>query len=332
MAEKEAGKQLKIDISIIMPVYNHEKYIRKALDSILAQKTSYRYEVLVGEDGSKDHSADILKEYETAYPDIFRVFYRKKNLGATKNVYELLMSAKGRYIASLEGDDYWTDAWKLQKQADFLETNRNYIGTAGNFSKIDGEGNLLEKSCIPKDQLDCAFTWDDFLKKGFVFQTASVMYRNIYQDGGDYSVFYKAHDLVGDLTVLTLLLNRGDFFILPDELSAWRYVVRSDGDNAASIASRDRALSMMKTILQYVRLVPYLKNERDYEEKIAACKADFFVKWLKRHKGYTNRRLQIVLKTGNKRTNIKAAVYMAEAFAKKLDRLSAAFASKLTGR
>ncbi len=158
------------------------------------------------------------------------------------------------------------------------------------------------------------------------------MYRNIYQDGGDYSVFYKAHDLVGDLTVLTLLLNRGDFFILPDELSAWRYVVRSDGDNAASIASRDRALSMMKTILQYARLVPYLKNERDYEEKIAACKADFFVKWLKRQKGYTNRRLQIVLKTGNKRTNIKAAVYMAEAFAKKLDRLSAAFASKLTGR
>ncbi len=109
------------DVSVIILVYNHEMYLEQALDSVLMQKTDCNLEVLVGEDASPDGSADILRRYEDAYPGFFTVFYRSENMGGTKNAYDLLSRAKGRYIAFLEGDDFWTDEWKIQKQADFLE-------------------------------------------------------------------------------------------------------------------------------------------------------------------------------------------------------------------
>ena len=83
-----------IKVSVICVTYNHEKYIRQALDSILSQKTDFAFEVLVGEDCSTDGTADILREYEKLYPDIFRMYYRDPNLGATRNEYGLMPSAR----------------------------------------------------------------------------------------------------------------------------------------------------------------------------------------------------------------------------------------------
>ena len=94
-------------VSVIVLTYNHEKYIRQALDSILMQRVDFQYEILVGDDASTDSTQEILKEYDRNYPGKSRLFLRESNLGPTKNSYELLVSAKRDYPATCEGADYW---------------------------------------------------------------------------------------------------------------------------------------------------------------------------------------------------------------------------------
>ncbi len=292
-----------VDISIIMLVYGHEKYLRKSLDSVLTQITDYSYEILVGEDCSLDGSRDILKEYEANYPGLFRMYYRDKNIGATKNAYELYMDAKGKYIAPLEADDYWVDKEKLQYEVDFLEEHTEYFGVASNFCKVNEEGEILEESCVNESHTSKCFKWKDFLKEGFVFQSATIVYRNFYQDGGDYTVFYKAHDMVGDLTGLTIMLNRGDFFILPRITSAYRYVEKKDGTSATSIAKKDHALSILKTIRQCTYLTPYMNDPKDLNPKISAFKLHFLSRVIVQSPGYTWSRWNDVRKIGDWTTN-----------------------------
>lgn len=117
-----------IKVSVSCLVYNHEKYLRKCLDGFVMQKTNFKFEVLIHDDASTDGSADIIREYEKKYPEIIKPIYQQENQyskrlpgGITGN-YQL-PRAKGKYFAECEGDDYWCDYYKLQKQFDALENN-----------------------------------------------------------------------------------------------------------------------------------------------------------------------------------------------------------------
>jgi glycosyltransferase involved in cell wall biosynthesis len=116
-------------VSIICPTYNHEAFIREALDGFVMQKTNFPFEIIVHDDASTDSTAQIVKEYEVEYPHLFNNIYQTENqfsievMSVTKI---LLNAASGKYIACCEGDDYWTDPRKLQKQVDFLEGNEAY--------------------------------------------------------------------------------------------------------------------------------------------------------------------------------------------------------------
>ena len=295
-----------VDVSIIVPVYNHEQYIAKALDSILIQKTKYTYEILIGEDCSHDKSKEIIKEYEKKYFDKIRVFCRKINIGGTKNGYLLYMEARGRYIALLEGDDYWCDENKIERQVDFLDSHPAYIGVAHNFKKIDQNDDVVKEKCISKNNTECDFTWQDFLEKMFLFQSATLVYRNIFLENQDYSIIYKAHDIVWDMTVLTILLNRGKIYILSEVMSVYREIINNTASNARSIAYRDQGLSTLKTVRQYDLLRPYLNHRSDFDRNIAEMKADFIIQMIKNRKGYTFIRWIRLSKYGNKKTNVKA--------------------------
>lgn len=109
----------RITVTIISLTYNHEKYIAQALESILMQKVNFTYEIVVGEDCSKDRTREILIQYAEKHPDKFHLLLHEKNIGAAKNQNKVFENCKGKYIAMLEGDDYWTDPYKLQKQVDF---------------------------------------------------------------------------------------------------------------------------------------------------------------------------------------------------------------------
>lgn len=109
-----------IVLSVMVTVYNHEKYIRQALDSILDQQHGYKYEILIGEDCSADGSREILREYEARYPEIIRVFFNERNIGLIKNFYNLYSHCRGRYIAGCSGDDWWLPG-KVALQVGYME-------------------------------------------------------------------------------------------------------------------------------------------------------------------------------------------------------------------
>ena len=117
-------------LSISCITYNHEPFIKECLEGFLLQKTNFEFEVLIHDDASLDNTANIIKEYEMKYPDLFRVIYQNENQYSkgvkTINPKFNYPRARGKYIALCEGDDYWTDPYKLQKQVDFLEANSDY--------------------------------------------------------------------------------------------------------------------------------------------------------------------------------------------------------------
>ena len=124
-----------IKVSILCTAYNHEKYIAEALDSFLTQKTDFAFEVLVTDDASTDATPDILRCYAEKYPGIIRYFHQEKNLFSQGiNIYReiLFPNARGQYIAYCEGDDCFCDETKLQRQADFLDSNLEYSACVHN--------------------------------------------------------------------------------------------------------------------------------------------------------------------------------------------------------
>lgn len=224
-----ADVQEEIDISIIVLTYCHEAYIAQALDSILMQKTTLRYEILIGDDASQDRTPEIIQDYAVRYPEIIRPVLRKKNLGANKNGWDLYRRTKGKYIAGLEGDDYWLDPDKLQKQWEFLESNPSYIGCCGKCLIVDRESRPDYQQTPRFFQNQKVLTLEDFLDSwNLPGQGGTMMYRNIFRDMDpkEYSILYRANPNVGDKTLMLLLLSYGPFYCANEVLSGYRYVTQ----------------------------------------------------------------------------------------------------------
>lgn len=298
-------------VSVMCLTYNHEPYLRQALDSILMQKTDFPFEVLIGEDCSPDNSREILKEYESKHPDFFQMFYREKNIGGTKNYYDLVMRTKGKYLIALETDDYWTDPFKLQKQVDFLEQHPEYIGIAHDSIMVNERDEVIQASLLPQTQKAVTqFPLNDFLTKGFTFQTASLMYRNFYQDGGDYSVLYRSHLLVSDLTVLSILLTRGDIAVSSECMSAYRRVIKADGTSAASIAARNIAASLIGSMRQLVILDEYFDQKIDYSSKKLTLAERYITGVLRKEANFTLQDMKYIWGNINAKVRFQVLQYV----------------------
>lgn len=131
MEHKDIKQEKTILVSIRCSVYNHEPYLRQCLDGFVMQKTNFAFEAIVHDDASTDKSADIIREYAAKYPDIIKPIYETENQyskhdGSKRRIMNNAICQTAKYIAFCEGDDYWTDPLKLQKQFDFLETNTEY--------------------------------------------------------------------------------------------------------------------------------------------------------------------------------------------------------------
>ncbi len=226
-------------LSVVFITYNHERYIREALDSVLMQETDFPFEIVVGEDCSTDHTRDILNEYKEKYPDRIRLLYRDRNLGRpTLNVYQTAMECRGKYIAFLEGDDFWTDPEKLKKQVHFLEEHDEYEAVT-HASRLVGEDGkpLSDQTPLTLYHWSGDYTFEDFKRKPYwPGQTASVVTRNFWHDGRyDYTILYRAHDFIDDAVILLFMLLHGKIFRMEEEMSVWRYVSKDDGESWNSI-------------------------------------------------------------------------------------------------
>lgn len=164
-------------VSIICTTYNHADFIRQALDSFIMQETNFTYEVLINDDASTDGTSEIIKEYQKKYPHIIKPNIQNENLYSqgirNMMIRFLLPNAKGKYIALCEGDDYWTDATKLQRQVDFLDKHSDYA-LCFHPVKVFFENNEQEEHIFPAEKPK--LTVKELLKQNYI-QTNSVMYR-----------------------------------------------------------------------------------------------------------------------------------------------------------
>lgn len=209
-------------VSVCMITYNHEPFIAQAIESVLMQEISFPIELVIGEDESSDGTRAICEDYAGRYPNIIRLHLRSRNDPERKkyaapfmhNFIETLKSCRGKYIALLEGDDYWTDPLKLQKQVDFLEANPDchfvFAGTRmlepGGKSRVSPEESLLP---IDLDALIyCNYP-----------QTASVMYRT---DGRPEIPDVLKNSPVGDWPLNVHYARKGGVGFIPDLTAAYR--------------------------------------------------------------------------------------------------------------
>jgi glycosyltransferase involved in cell wall biosynthesis len=171
-------------VSVLMIAYNVEKYIEEALRSVLMQEVDFRYEIVIGEDCSTDNTRDILQEFARRHEDRIRLILRERNLGMNRNFFSTYAECEGKFIALLDGDDYWTSPQKLQKQVDFLERHPEYSVCFHNADVVyedDSEPPHPFHMRTPDRRLSRAFprevsTLEDIVGGNFM-QTGAVVFR-----------------------------------------------------------------------------------------------------------------------------------------------------------
>ena len=220
-------------ISVIVITCNQEKYIRQAVDSICGQEINCPMEVLIGNDASKDGTGQILDELVGIYN--VKVIHRESNLGASRNLYDLLLRCKGDYVAFLEGDDYWIDSQKLQKQYDFLEKNPNYIGCTHECLLVNEQGEPMLRQKLEWISRENVYGLRE--NQGFYLagQMGTLMCRNIFKNSRDiYDIIYQAHAMISDRTVQMILAMEGNLYRMNLYMSAYRQICSKNPTNATS--------------------------------------------------------------------------------------------------
>jgi len=163
-------------LTILCVTYNHDKYIRQALNGFVKQITNFKYQILISDDASTDNTQRIIKEFSNRYPKIIKSILRSKNVGGKENFEHALSLIKSEFIAICEGDDYWTDPNKLQKQVDYLEKNMEYSICSHNVIVRDETGvEIKEHEWLGKDHRQNS-TIEDILKYGSGGATCSLVF------------------------------------------------------------------------------------------------------------------------------------------------------------
>lgn len=222
-------------VSVRLMVYNHESYIREAIEGILKQKTNFLVEVVIGDDFSTDKSLEIIREYQDTANIHFKILDRKvggeywqnrQKLGRLHNFYNIIENCTGKYIALLDGDDYWTDSFKLQKQVDFLESNNDYVLCFhnANYLYLDGVKKKFSDKYLFLNSKK-VFTKKDLLKHQWFIPTASILFKNTYVAFPDY--FLKVYS--GDFNLQLYLSKFGEFYYISDEMSVYRITEQGVG-------------------------------------------------------------------------------------------------------
>ena len=243
----------KTKVSIICNTFNHEKYIRDALEGFVAQQTDFPFEVLIHDDASTDRTADIIREYEERYPDIINPIYQNENKYSLKIPISATYQyprVKGEYVAFCEGDDYWTDPLKLQKQYDALESHPDIdicAHASVTISAVDGTVLRYNKRLQKNGVIPTETVIDG---GGGYVASASLFYRKALLD--NIPPFRQMYGL--DYTLQVHGALRGGMYYLSDEMSVYREGVpnsatqRMRSDIKKKIANGNRVYQVLKQL------------------------------------------------------------------------------------
>lgn len=205
-------------LSVFVVTYNQEKYIRHCLDSILMQEVDFDYEVVIGEDHGTDGTRAICEEYAEKYPQI-RLLPLIENLGVAGNWRRVLLECKGEYVAMCEGDDYWTDSKKLQKQVRFLDENKQYAGCFHNANKVDDAGRVI--SVMHNGEMQREYDFDKIVS-GWFMPTASLLFRRNSDVIVGFDKLAKYSYYSADRLLSALISDKGNIAYMPSIMSVWR--------------------------------------------------------------------------------------------------------------
>lgn len=210
-------------VSVGVITYNQKKYIKQCLDSILMQKTNFKFEVLINDDCSTDGTKEIVQDYVQKYPDIIKPTFQTENqYSKGKSIVSnfIFPRVRGKYFAICDGDDYWTDPQKLQKQYDFLENHLDYTVCFHLVNVIFDGYNLKSYTYPTENQIKQGFTFDNLIKYNFI-QTNSVMYRWGFA-GMDVHTFFPNGILPEDWYIHLLHAKNGKIGFLNEIMSVYR--------------------------------------------------------------------------------------------------------------
>ena len=247
-----------IMVSVICLAYNHEKYIRQCLDGFVMQKTSFRYEVLIHDDASTDHTADIIREYEANYPDLIKPVYQTENqyskhVGITKTF--LAPKVRGKYVAFCEGDDYWSDENKLQLQYDAMQRYPECSLCVHRVQGIKENGRIIANRLFPNDGIIIhtgIIEQNEFFSLvmgAYPFQTSGYFVRaNKYLEYMNNPPKFSRVSDVGDVPMLLFFGNAGPVYYLEEVLSAYRMAAIGSW-NSRVASDKDKLLAHVRSMI-----------------------------------------------------------------------------------
>ena len=212
-------------VTIRCITYNHAKYIRQCLDGFIMQKTSFRFDVFVHDDASTDGTDLIIKEYAEKYPDIIKPYFETENQyskhdGSFQRITFNPSYLKGKYIALCEGDDYWIDPDKLQKQVDFLEKNGDYVICCHDFKVYSENNQRFTFDSVYSGIVQFPYSLDlDNYFKGDWIQPLTCIYRNIVSVN---ELLVNKYKYFRDRVFFYYLLTKGKGCLLPDVMGVYR--------------------------------------------------------------------------------------------------------------
>lgn len=256
-------------VSCWMVAYNQVKYIQKALDSVMMQQCDFPVEIILGDDGSTDGTREICIDYANRYPDRIRLFLHHRDnqiriKGDTPNpnfqgVYNWL-HCRGRYIATLEADDYWTDPFKLQTQVEFLERNTRHSGVFTNFMVVDEHDHIVRDRKYERQEVDPTDFHLDYISSfKIISRTLTCMYRRNEEVSTELIDLAEAPYL--DRVLIVLNTARGPMRYLDANMAAFR-------TGSGYFTPQRKAVGMSQLMDQWERLAVHFA--RTEFERIAS--------------------------------------------------------------
>ncbi|KAF2342024.1 glycosyltransferase family 2 protein [Flavobacterium tistrianum] len=238
-----------VKVSVCMITYGHEKYIHQAIEGVLMQECDFEIELIIANDSSPDQTDKVIEEILKSNPKASKIKYfrHEKNIGMMSNFIFAMEHCSGKYIALCEGDDFWTDPLKLQKQVSFLENNSDYVVCYHDCSVVDQFNNLTVQSFLENYKND--YNEKD-LKKGAWLPTLTRCFRNVIKE---YPVFFDKVNC-GDLFLTSFLGDYGKAKYLDFNGASYR-------EHAGGVWSGiDESFKTKKMISDYIYLCKFYKN------------------------------------------------------------------------
>ena len=239
---------LKPKVSVCLITYAHENYLDTCLQNILNQEVDFSYEIVIGEDCSPDKTAEIVKRYAEQFPEKIKAFIRPQNAGAKINFVHCFFECQGEYIVHIEGDDYWTDPQKLQKQIDFLEANPDYVLCFHQIRILKTDGSMVD-DFLTKVPENCE-TIETLAKFGNYIHTPSVVYRNVLSK----FPFEFEKTPIGDYFLYMMLAEHGKLKYMEEMMAVYRYGI-------GILTSQNSIKITIDQIRFYSCLLSYLNEE-----------------------------------------------------------------------